>query len=161
MTYVGGLIGLLHGYLKSSPGPLVWRGTWWNSASFIFFLPACSRTANILSDLHSFVPLYLSAIDKRATMDSSTLSQLSERLQEQASSYTPGNEQQRQKLLATTNSLLRAIETPSERIARMCYADNFLFIAMFSASLLELKRRRKWRRWRRRRVLMRCCWRGC
>lgn len=24
---------------------------------------------------------------------------------------------------------MRAIETPSERIARMCYADNFLFIA--------------------------------
>ena len=62
-------------------------------------------------------------------MDSTTLSQLSSRLQEQTLSYTPGNEAQRQKLLATTNSLLRAIETPSERIARMCYADNFLFIA--------------------------------
>jgi hypothetical protein len=62
-------------------------------------------------------------------MDSTTLSQLSTRLQEQTSSYTLGNEAQRQKLLATTTSLLRAIETPSERIARMCYADNFLFIA--------------------------------
>jgi hypothetical protein len=62
-------------------------------------------------------------------MDSTTLSQLSTRLQEQTTSYTPGNEAQRQKLLATTTSLLRAIETPSERIARMCYADNFLFIA--------------------------------
>jgi len=58
-----------------------------------------------------------------------TLSQLTSRLQDQVSTYTPDNEQQRQKLLATSSALLRAIETPSERIARMCYADNFLFIA--------------------------------
>lgn len=64
-----------------------------------------------------------------ASSPATTITQLTSRLQEQASSYTPGNEQARQKLLATTASLLRAIETPSERIARMCYADNFLFIA--------------------------------
>jgi hypothetical protein len=62
--------------------------------------------------------------------NNSTISQLSERMQEQVASYTPGDEQQRQKLLATSSALLRAIETPSERIARMCYADNFLFIAV-------------------------------
>jgi len=62
-------------------------------------------------------------------MASNTISQLSQQVQEQASSYKQGDEQQRQKLLAVSNELLRAIETPSERIARMCYVDNFLFIA--------------------------------
>ena len=57
------------------------------------------------------------------------ISHLTSRLQEQVSSFKEGDEQQRQKLLATSSALLRAIETPSERIARMCYADNFLFIA--------------------------------
>ena len=64
-----------------------------------------------------------------ASSPATTITQLTSRLQEQASSYTPGDEQARQKLLATSASLLHAIETPSERIARMCYADNFLFIA--------------------------------
>lgn len=64
-----------------------------------------------------------------ASSPATAITQLTSRLQEQASSYTPGDEQARQKLLATTASLLHAIETPSERIARMCYADNFLFIA--------------------------------
>ena len=58
-----------------------------------------------------------------------TITQLTSRLQEQASTYHPGDERVRQQLLATSAPLLRAIETPSERIARMCYADNFLFIA--------------------------------
>jgi hypothetical protein len=58
-----------------------------------------------------------------------TISQLSSRLQEQVSTYKDGDEQSRQQLLLTSSALLRAIETPSERIARMCYADNFLFIA--------------------------------
>jgi hypothetical protein len=69
--------------------------------------------------------------------NNTTLSQLTSRLQDQVSTYTPGNEQQRQKLLATSSALLRAIETPSERIARMCYADNFLFIA--TRVLVELE----------------------
>lgn len=60
-------------------------------------------------------------------MDPTTISQLSQRLQEQASSYSAGNERQRQELLATSSQLLRAIETPSERVARMCYADIYLF----------------------------------
>jgi hypothetical protein len=58
-----------------------------------------------------------------------TISHLTSLLQDQVSTYKDGDEQQRQKLLATTSALLRAVETPSERIARMCYADNFLFIA--------------------------------
>jgi hypothetical protein len=57
------------------------------------------------------------------------ISHLTSRLQDQVSTYKEGDEQSRQKLLATSTALLRAIETPSERIARMCYADNFLFIA--------------------------------
>jgi hypothetical protein len=65
-----------------------------------------------------------------------TISQLTSRLQEQVSTYKEGDEQSRQKLLATSSALLRAIETPSERIARMCYADNFLFIA--TRVLIEL-----------------------
>jgi hypothetical protein len=69
--------------------------------------------------------------------NNTTLSQLTSRLQDQVSTYTPGDEQQRQKLLATSSALLRAIETPSERIARMCYADNFLFIA--TRVLVELE----------------------
>lgn len=59
----------------------------------------------------------------------SAISQLSERMHSQAAQYTPGDERQRQKLLATSRELLRAIETPSERIARMCYADIYLFLA--------------------------------
>lgn len=62
-------------------------------------------------------------------MDPTTISQLSQRLQEQVSGYTAGDERQRQKLLATSAELQRAIETPSERIARMCYADIYLFVA--------------------------------
>jgi hypothetical protein len=69
--------------------------------------------------------------------NNTTLSQLTSRLQDQVSTYTPGDEQQRQKLLATSSALLRAIETPSECIARMCYADNFLFIA--TRVLVELE----------------------
>lgn len=62
-------------------------------------------------------------------MDTAAISQLSHRLQEQVSSYTAGDERQRQKLLATSTELLKTIETPSERIARMCYADIYLFVA--------------------------------
>lgn len=64
-------------------------------------------------------------------MDAATISDLSQRLQEQAASYatSSGDERQRQKLLATSHELLRAIESPKERIARMCYADIYLFIA--------------------------------
>ena len=61
---------------------------------------------------------------------------LSSQLQEQASTYKEGDEQQRQQLLSISTQLLRAIETPSERIARMCYVDNFLFIA--TRVLIEL-----------------------
>jgi hypothetical protein len=57
------------------------------------------------------------------------ISHLTSLLQNQASTHKEGDEQSRQKLLATSSALLAAIETPSERIARMCYADNFLFIA--------------------------------
>lgn len=63
-----------------------------------------------------------------STTTTNTISQLSQQLQTQASSYTESNERQRQELLATTNALLRALETPSERIARMCYVDIYLFL---------------------------------
>jgi demethylsterigmatocystin 6-O-methyltransferase len=61
-------------------------------------------------------------------MDSSKISQLSARLQHESSEYTPGDERQRQKLLATSAELARAIETPSERLARMCYVEIYLFV---------------------------------
>lgn len=61
-------------------------------------------------------------------MDPTTIPHLSQQLQHQASSYTPGDERQRQELLVTTNALLKAVETPSERVARMCYADIYLFV---------------------------------
>lgn len=69
-------------------------------------------------------------------MDPTTITQLSQRLQEQASSYNTGDERQRQKLLATSTELLKAIETPSERIARMCYADIYVFVT--SRVLIDL-----------------------
>lgn len=64
-------------------------------------------------------------------MDATAISHLSQRLQDQAASYaeSSGDERQRQKLLATSHELLKAIESPKERIARMCYADIYLFIA--------------------------------
>ena len=65
------------------------------------------------------------------------ISHLTSLLQNQASTHKEGDEQSRQKLLATSSALLAAIETPSERIARMCYADNFLFIA--TRVLVELE----------------------
>ena len=61
-------------------------------------------------------------------MDSSKISQLSARLQQESSEYTSGDERQRQKLLATSAELARAIETPSERLARMCYVEIYLFV---------------------------------
>jgi hypothetical protein len=63
-------------------------------------------------------------------MDPTTISHLTSQLQTQASSLSSSNERQRQQLLATANALVRAIETPSERIARMCYADIYLFVAV-------------------------------
>jgi hypothetical protein len=63
-------------------------------------------------------------------MDPTTISHLTQQLQSQASSLTPSNESARQHLLATANALVRAVETPSERIARMCYADIYLFVAV-------------------------------
>lgn len=63
-------------------------------------------------------------------MDHNTVSQLSERLHQQVAAYKPGNESQRQKMLQSTTELIRAIETPSERIARMCYPDIYLFLAV-------------------------------
>ena len=62
-------------------------------------------------------------------MASTSLTDLSSSLQQQISSYTPGDEQQRQKLLALTQDLLQRIETPEERVARMIYVDNYLFAA--------------------------------
>jgi hypothetical protein len=61
-------------------------------------------------------------------MDNNKISQLSARLQQESSEYTPGDERQRQKLLATSAELARAIETPSERLARMCYVEIYLFV---------------------------------
>lgn len=61
-------------------------------------------------------------------MDAKTISRLSGQMQEQVASYKPGDESHRLKLLATSQELLKAIETPKERIARMCYADIYLFI---------------------------------
>jgi hypothetical protein len=61
-------------------------------------------------------------------MDSDKISQLSARLQQESSDYKPGDERQRQKLLATSVELTRAIETPSERLARMCYVEIYLFV---------------------------------
>lgn len=63
-----------------------------------------------------------------SSMDCNMISQLSARLQRESSSYKPGDESQRQKLLATAAELTRAIETPSERLARMCYVEIFLFV---------------------------------
>lgn len=48
-------------------------------------------------------------------------------LQQQVAAYRPGNEHQRQQLLDVTQQLTRAIETPEERIAKMCYLNNHLF----------------------------------
>lgn len=70
-------------------------------------------------------------------MDTTALSQLVQRLQLQASKYQPGDESERQKLLTTLAELIRAIESPSERIARMCYTDTYTFIA--SRVLIDLK----------------------
>ena len=61
-------------------------------------------------------------------MDSEKISQLSARLQQESSDYKPGDERQRQKLLATSAELARATETPSERLARMCYVEIYLFV---------------------------------
>ena len=61
-------------------------------------------------------------------MDSDKVSRLSARLQQESSEYKPGDERQRQKLLATSAELARAIETPSERLARMCYVEIYLFV---------------------------------
>lgn len=63
-------------------------------------------------------------------MDKTLLTELVQELQLQASKYQPGDERERQKLLATSTKLMRFIETPSERIARMCYSDPFLYIAV-------------------------------
>jgi hypothetical protein len=63
-------------------------------------------------------------------MDPTQISHLTTQLATQASSLTPGDERARQHLLATTNALVRALESPSERIARMCYADIYLFVAV-------------------------------
>lgn len=69
-------------------------------------------------------------LDTHTTMDHNTVSQLSERLHQQVAAYKPGNESQRQKMLQSTTELIRAIETPSERIARMCYPDIYVFLAV-------------------------------
>jgi hypothetical protein len=61
-------------------------------------------------------------------MNSEKISQLSARLQQESSDYKPGDERQRQKLLATSAELAKAIETPSERLARMCYVEIYLFV---------------------------------
>lgn len=63
-------------------------------------------------------------------MDHNTVFQLSERLNQQVAAYKPGDESQRQKMLQSMTELMRAIETPSERIARMCYPDIYLFRAV-------------------------------
>jgi len=56
------------------------------------------------------------------------IAQLSACLQHESSRYKPGDESQRQKLLSTAAELTRAIETPSERLARMCYVEIYLFV---------------------------------
>lgn len=57
------------------------------------------------------------------------LSRLIHKLQIQAFEYQPEDEHRRQQLLATSNEIMKTIESPSERIARMIYSDTFLFIA--------------------------------
>jgi demethylsterigmatocystin 6-O-methyltransferase len=61
-------------------------------------------------------------------MDSDRISQLSVRLQQESADYKPGDERQRQKLLAISTEIARAIETPSKRLARMCYVEIYLFV---------------------------------
>lgn len=61
-------------------------------------------------------------------MDSKNLAQLSKQLQEQISTLKPGNEHQRQQLLKVATDIVRAVETPAERIARMCYVEIYLFV---------------------------------
>lgn len=73
-------------------------------------------------------------------MDPTTIASLTSRLQAQSEVYSSSTttasaitsssqEHHRQTLLATTHALLRAVETPQERIARLCYADLYLFLA--------------------------------
>jgi len=57
------------------------------------------------------------------------LKTLTSTLQQQVDAYESGNEVQRQALLEVAQQLTRALETPSERIGRMCYLDNYLFVA--------------------------------
>jgi len=57
------------------------------------------------------------------------LNALVQTLQQQTAVYQTGNEHQRQQLLELAQQLMRAIETPSERIGRMCYLNNHLFFA--------------------------------
>ncbi|KAM0712360.1 hypothetical protein Q7P37_011455 [Cladosporium fusiforme] len=61
-------------------------------------------------------------------MEPKTLTQLSNELQQQASNYRQGDEHHRQKLLQLATDLVTAIETPKERIARMCYVEVYLFV---------------------------------
>lgn len=55
------------------------------------------------------------------------LSSLVQDLQQKTAAYQLGNEYQRQQLLEVAEHLMRAIETPSERIAKLCYLNNHLF----------------------------------
>jgi demethylsterigmatocystin 6-O-methyltransferase len=61
-------------------------------------------------------------------MDSDRISHLSAQLQRESADYNPGDERQRQKLLAISTEIARSIETPSERLARMCYVEIYLFV---------------------------------
>lgn len=62
-------------------------------------------------------------------MDSHKITQLTAELQAKASAFKQGDEHQRQELLKLATTLVRTFETPAERIARMCYAEIYLFVA--------------------------------
>ena len=62
---------------------------------------------------------------------------LAQNLQSRLSSYVPNNEEVRKSLLQSAWSLVHSLESPTERIARMIYAEPALFAS--TRILVDLK----------------------
>ena len=61
--------------------------------------------------------------------------QLGKDVQQRLSSLVPSDEQARRSLLQSARSLVSALEKPEERVARMCYLEQFVYMS----TLIDLK----------------------